>query len=294
MPPYLSYIIDSFLSGRTTSLKINKFDLPNGLPQGSLLSVTLCLIYNSNLLLLSPPSLKKDNISIAYIDNVTHLIATETTRQGLNKFREIMVRSKNWSLRADGPLSLPGTLNQTHQNTWLPPAIAIFSDSQEALKSTILLSKKTPGQKLTTEIFNNFQNWSQHFPIKSYWCPGHVGIQQNKEVYTLAKEAASSTAPFPHTLHHISISISRQTTNIHSRAPPTLLITELTRVKLKTPQTLTSQALDQLEKGLASTIHQLCSGHTPLNACLHQIMQGDSPRCPHCNTPETTTHYLLY
>ncbi|MBW0483634.1 hypothetical protein O181_023349 [Austropuccinia psidii MF-1] len=95
-------------------------------------------------------------------------------------------------------------------------------------------------------------------------------------------------------LHHISTSRLKQTTNQHSRTPPILTDTELLRVKFKTLPKLIIQALDQLEKGLASTIHQLCSNHSPLNAYLHQIKQVDSPRCPHCNTPETTSHYLLY
>ncbi|MBW0479945.1 hypothetical protein O181_019660 [Austropuccinia psidii MF-1] len=54
------------------------------------------------------------------------------------------------------------------------------------------------------------------------------------------------------------------------------------------------QVLGQLEKGLASTIHQLCSNHIPLNAYLHQIKQVDSPKYPHCHTPETISHYLLF
>ncbi|MBW0572027.1 hypothetical protein O181_111742 [Austropuccinia psidii MF-1] len=44
-----------------------------------------------------------------------------------------------------------------HINTYGPPqAIAIFLDSQAALKSITLPKKKTPGQQLTTKIFNNF------------------------------------------------------------------------------------------------------------------------------------------
>ncbi|MBW0461212.1 hypothetical protein O181_000927 [Austropuccinia psidii MF-1] len=39
--------------------------------------------------------------------------------------------------------------------------------------------------------------------------------------------------------------------------------TELSRVKFKTPPKLIIQALDRLEKGPASTIHQLCSEHPP-------------------------------
>ncbi|MBW0528619.1 hypothetical protein O181_068334 [Austropuccinia psidii MF-1] len=82
-PPYLCYLINSFLLDRTTSLKIDRvvfqvFAIPNGLPQGSPLLVTLYLLYNSSLLLPILPSLNEDEISIAYRDNFTHLLATES------------------------------------------------------------------------------------------------------------------------------------------------------------------------------------------------------------------------
>ncbi|MBW0469146.1 hypothetical protein O181_008861 [Austropuccinia psidii MF-1] len=103
-PPYLCYIINSVLSDRTTSLKIDDhgsqtFSVPNGLPQGSPLSVTLYLLYNSNLLLPSPPLLNSNNISIAYIDNITHLLATDNVQQGIAKAEEVMARSNNWGKR---------------------------------------------------------------------------------------------------------------------------------------------------------------------------------------------------
>ncbi|MBW0493557.1 hypothetical protein O181_033272 [Austropuccinia psidii MF-1] len=121
-----------------------------------------------------------------------------------------------------------------------------------------------------------------------------MDIQQNKEVDKLAKEAASSTTISHYTLHHISTSKLKQTMNHNSRTPPILLNKELTRVKFRTAPKLIIQALDQLEKGLESTIHQLRSDHSPLNTYLYQIKQVHSPRCKHCNAPETTSHYLLY
>ncbi|MBW0503835.1 hypothetical protein O181_043550 [Austropuccinia psidii MF-1] len=170
-----------------------------------------------------------------------------------------------------------------------PPTVAIFSDSQAALRSVTLPKKGTSGQQLATRIYNRFQHWSPHFPIKLYWCPGHLGIQQNKEVDKLAKEATSSN-----TLHHISLSKLKQTTNQQSRTPPTLTPTEIARVTFKTSPKLIIQALDRLEKGPASTINQLRSNHIQLNAYLYQIKQVPSPRCPHCNAQENISHYLLY
>ncbi|MBW0472934.1 hypothetical protein O181_012649 [Austropuccinia psidii MF-1] len=103
-PPYLYSIINSFLSSRTTSLKLNdfisqKFLIPNSLPQGSPLLVTLYLLYNSDLLLPGPPLLNEDNISLAYIDNITHLLVVKDFQQGQDIATEAMIRSQNWGLR---------------------------------------------------------------------------------------------------------------------------------------------------------------------------------------------------
>ncbi|MBW0553652.1 hypothetical protein O181_093367 [Austropuccinia psidii MF-1] len=99
-PPYLCYIIDSCILGRTTRLKIDQFtsqdfQIPNGLPQGSPLSITLYLIYNYSLLLPSPRSLNKNNISLAYINDVVHLLATNTTQQGQAKKKADHKRNNN-------------------------------------------------------------------------------------------------------------------------------------------------------------------------------------------------------
>ncbi|MBW0513837.1 hypothetical protein O181_053552 [Austropuccinia psidii MF-1] len=405
-----------------TSLKIGSyaswtFSIPNGLPQGSLLSVTLYLIYNSNLLLPNPPSLNEKNISIAYIDDVTHLISANNIQQIQKKAEEIMARSKNWSSRYGAlfdqkktnfmlftrrqqplnkitiegskhtlqredtpfptkqpnrerspftttktisPFPIPPwskqltksqakeevtsqlkdkianntlvffsngslilgkgggaaailTKTQSVKTTYVggdsivtnfeteltalllfqnlltkhinkysqPQAIAIFSDSQAALKRITLPKKKTPGQQLTTKIFNNFQCWTQPFPVRLYWFPGHTGIQHNEQVDKQAKEAVSGGTTSHHSLHHISIFKLKQITNQDSRALPKLTI-QLSRVKFKTPPKLIIQALDLLEKGPASTIHQLRSEHSPLNAYLYQIKEVASPICAHC------------
>ncbi|MBW0550974.1 hypothetical protein O181_090689 [Austropuccinia psidii MF-1] len=99
-PPYLCHIIDSFLSDRTASLKIDdyisrNFSILNGLPQESPLSVMLYLIYNSSLLLPNSPSLNENNISIAYIDDLTHLLAADNIQEIQHKAEEVMARSKN-------------------------------------------------------------------------------------------------------------------------------------------------------------------------------------------------------
>ncbi|MBW0556698.1 hypothetical protein O181_096413 [Austropuccinia psidii MF-1] len=93
-------------------------------------------------------------------------------------------------------LSLCQELLSNYINDYgFPPAVAIFSNSQTALKSLTLPKKKSPGQYLTAKIFSKFKTWSPCISINLYWFPGHIGIQQNEEVNKLAKEAARSTTP---------------------------------------------------------------------------------------------------
>ncbi|MBW0486023.1 hypothetical protein O181_025738 [Austropuccinia psidii MF-1] len=103
-PPYWHLYINSFLSDRRTSLNLNKFlsqkfQIPNGLPQGSPLLITLYLLYNSGLILPSRPSLNKDTISLVYIGDITHLLAVPDIQHGEDTAREVMDRSRNWGLR---------------------------------------------------------------------------------------------------------------------------------------------------------------------------------------------------
>ncbi|MBW0500971.1 hypothetical protein O181_040686 [Austropuccinia psidii MF-1] len=94
-PPYLYLIIDSFLANRSTKIWLDKytlqeFKIPNGLPQGSPLLVTLYLLYNSNLLIPGPPSLVKEAISLAYVDDVTHLLAETSLKKGLKQLEKAL------------------------------------------------------------------------------------------------------------------------------------------------------------------------------------------------------------
>lgn len=84
-PPYLLSVVDGFLSDRTTSLRLqesisNPFTIENGLPRGSPLLVILYLLYNSPLLIPNTIDPQSDEISIAFIDNVTHLVAHKDSK----------------------------------------------------------------------------------------------------------------------------------------------------------------------------------------------------------------------
>ncbi|MBW0520160.1 hypothetical protein O181_059875 [Austropuccinia psidii MF-1] len=103
-PPYLYLIIDSFLTDRTTKLRLDQFtshefNIPTGLPQGSPLSVILYLLYNYDLLIPGPPSLDKNTMSIAYVDEVTHLLAENSLKEGMEELGEVLRHSLDWGRR---------------------------------------------------------------------------------------------------------------------------------------------------------------------------------------------------
>ncbi|MBW0520159.1 hypothetical protein O181_059874 [Austropuccinia psidii MF-1] len=137
-----------------------------------------------------------------------------------------------------------------------PTGAAFFSDNQMALAGAALPRRKSAAQQLQIRLHTTLHHWDQNFPIRLYWCPGHVGIPENKRNTPLNRE-------------------------------------ETLRINFKTPPELINKALDRLEKGPAATIHQLRMSHVPLNDYLHQIKRKDSPNYQFCNTRETPYHYLL-
>lgn len=79
-PKYLVQLIFNFLTDRITSLQREdflscKFEITDGLPQGSPISAILYLIYNLRLLIQKPISLDSQLISVGFIDDITHLVA---------------------------------------------------------------------------------------------------------------------------------------------------------------------------------------------------------------------------
>ncbi|MBW0464328.1 hypothetical protein O181_004043 [Austropuccinia psidii MF-1] len=74
--------------------------LERGLPQGSPLSVTLYLLYNSDLFLLEQIKTSVDRITIGYINDVTHLIAAKTEGEALRKVTNASTHSLRWGEKA--------------------------------------------------------------------------------------------------------------------------------------------------------------------------------------------------
>ncbi|MBW0538728.1 hypothetical protein O181_078443 [Austropuccinia psidii MF-1] len=100
-PPYLISIIKSFLNNRSTIMKLDSYlsdpiAIDRGLPQGSPLSVTLYLLYNSALLVDNLLTLDDQEISLGFVDNVAHLVADSTYDESLKKLHERGNLSLKW------------------------------------------------------------------------------------------------------------------------------------------------------------------------------------------------------
>lgn len=100
-PAYLSKQIDTYLDRRTNRLRLqdflsDEFEIEDGLPQGSPLSVILYILYNSSLLINTDVSLQADKISLGFIDDVTHLVANHDIDMNILELEEEGDRSLEW------------------------------------------------------------------------------------------------------------------------------------------------------------------------------------------------------
>lgn len=103
-PTYLIRQIESYLTNTTTCLRLQdflsgKFEIDDGLLQGSPLSVILYIFYNSLLLIDRKITLQADKISLGFIDDVTHLVANRDIDMNILDLEEEGGRSLDWGRR---------------------------------------------------------------------------------------------------------------------------------------------------------------------------------------------------
>lgn len=101
-PGYLLHLVKGFLSNRSTNLRLQDylsvtFNCDDGLPQGSPLSVILYIIYNSPLLQTSHPDPKKKELSLGFIDDIIHLVASKSLEENMIKLKTPASISLTWA-----------------------------------------------------------------------------------------------------------------------------------------------------------------------------------------------------
>ncbi|MBW0492504.1 hypothetical protein O181_032219 [Austropuccinia psidii MF-1] len=103
-PPYLISIIKSFLNICSTIMKLDYYlsdpiDIVRGLAQGSPLVVTLCLLYNSALLVDNLLTLEDQEILLGFVDDVAHLVSDSSYNSSLKRLHVQGNLSLNWGLK---------------------------------------------------------------------------------------------------------------------------------------------------------------------------------------------------
>lgn len=170
--------------------------------------------------------------------------------------------------------------------------LSIFSDSQSAICALHKTTRKTSNQYIIRHLKSLITQAAHPIQLKLFWVPGHEGIELNELADTKAKEAASGETEDIRL--DAGLSAIKRITRSMCKPNPEVFKTHKPFL-FRTPPKEIWTALANLEKGRASIIFQLRSGHIALNAYLHKY-KGDSthsPNYPVCQIPETTDHFLV-
>lgn len=170
-----------------------------------------------------------------------------------------------------------------------PTALAIFSDSQSALKRIHKPLAPTVMQYLAKSL-KIFISALGDVPIRFYWTPGHEGIELNDKADEKAKQAVKNTNRkllMPTSLSKLT-QVTRELFHLKTAN------FETGKKTLHTQPRKVADALARLEKGEAAVIFHLRSGHAPLNAYLKRFKHHDTGKCDHCRIPETVAHFVLH
>ncbi|KNZ54469.1 hypothetical protein VP01_2939g1 [Puccinia sorghi] len=155
--------------------------------------------------------------------------------------------------------------------------VAIFCDNQGALLWSAWPIGCVAGQALA--VTNFFSLKTLKMPVILYWSPGHKGTNwqicwQKKLPTTHQKKNNTTLVP---SFWRVSPKPDRGA-----------------RSTLQRRRKRVAQALDALERGLASTIHQLRADHALLRKFLFKIKSVLDPRCASCGVWEIAHHFVLF
>ena len=101
IPELLIRWIQSFLSNRSTEIRINDFTLPEskvfmGVPQGSPISPVLYLIYNADLLEICE-NIQLRTSGMGFIDDINILTHSSSTEQNCDTLKQIYTKCETWA-----------------------------------------------------------------------------------------------------------------------------------------------------------------------------------------------------
>lgn len=171
-------------------------------------------------------------------------------------------------------------------------SLSIFSDSQTAIRALHEPLKCKSNQYITRYLKSLIIQATTPIQLNLFWIPGHEGIELNELADKEAKEAAKSENF--EVMLSTSLSILKRSIKNFINPNQEFFHTDKPYI-FKTPPKKIWEVLAKLEKGRASIIFQLRSGHIALNAYLfkHNLTESiTSPNCEACNVPENTDHFL--